>query len=71
MELSSVVHIPKGGDRTNPSNYRPISRLSVVSKMLEHHVHYKVFEQVLYVVWNQILSRAVTFHGLKSPLSVS
>jgi len=34
-KLSSVVPIPKGGDCSNPSNYRPISLLSVVSKMLE------------------------------------
>ena len=39
-KLSSVVPIPKGGDRSNPSNYRPISLLSVVSKMLERHVHH-------------------------------
>ena len=39
-KLSSVVPIPKDGDLSNPSNYRLISRLSVVSKMLERHVHF-------------------------------
>jgi len=34
-KLSLVVPIPKGGDHSNPSNYRPISLLSVISKMLE------------------------------------
>jgi len=38
-KLSSVVPIPKGGDCSNPSNYRPII-LSVVSKMLEQHIHH-------------------------------
>ena len=41
-KLSSVVPIPKGGDHSNPSNYRPISLLSVISKMLERHVYYLI-----------------------------
>ena len=35
-----VVPIPKGGDHSNPSNYRLISLLSVASKMPERHVHH-------------------------------
>ena len=31
--------LPKSTDKTNPVNYRPISRLSVLSKLLEKHVH--------------------------------
>ena len=34
-KVSSVVPIPKGSDSTSVSNYRPISLLPVVSKMLE------------------------------------
>ena len=38
-KLSSVVPIPKSsGSADNPSNYRPISLLSVVSKIMERHI---------------------------------
>ena len=36
---SSVVPIPKGSDTSQPSNYRPISLLSVLSKLLEKHLY--------------------------------
>ena len=38
-KLSHVVPIPKSNDYTNPSNYRPISLLSILSKVLERHIH--------------------------------
>ena len=34
-----VVPLPKSTDKTNPTSYRPISLLSVLSKLLEKDVH--------------------------------
>ena len=38
-KLSHIVPIPKSNDHTNPSNYQPISLLSILSKVLECHIH--------------------------------
>ena len=38
-KTSSVVPIPKSANRGEATDYRPISLLSVVSKMLERHFH--------------------------------
>ena len=38
-KVSNVIPIPKGGDVLQCSNYRPISLLSLVSKVLERIVH--------------------------------
>jgi len=44
---SLIVPIPKNPDGSKPTNYRPISLLSVVSKVLERHVYSLVMEQLL------------------------
>ena len=41
-KLSLVVPIHKQGDKSNPSNYRPISLLPIVSKVLEQHIANKL-----------------------------
>ena len=47
-KISSVVPIPKTPTNSeNPSNYRPISLLSVVSKLLEKHIYGLVFEHMV------------------------
>ena len=38
-KVARIVPIPKGGDPENPGNYRPISILPVLSKLLEKHLH--------------------------------
>ena len=38
-KAARIVTIPKGGDPENPGNYRPISILPVLSKLLEKHVY--------------------------------
>ena len=40
--MSSVVPIPKGDDHSYVSNYRPISLLSIASKLLERHIHWLI-----------------------------
>ena len=39
LKKAKVVPLPKSTDKTNPTYYRPISLLSVLSKLLEKHVH--------------------------------
>ena len=38
-KFARIVPIPKSGYPTNPSNYRPISILPLLSKLLERHVY--------------------------------
>ena len=42
-KLARIVPVPKSGDSADPTNYRPISILSIVSKLLERHVHQLIF----------------------------
>lgn len=37
-KVSNIVPIPKLGDNSNPSNYRPVSLLPILSKLLERHI---------------------------------
>ena len=38
-KVSAVNPIPKGKEKDKPGNYRPISLLSILSKVLERHIH--------------------------------
>ena len=38
-KVARVIPIPKGGDPESPANYRPISILSILSKLLKKHLH--------------------------------
>ena len=44
MKLAKVLPLYKNGDPKNPSNYRPISLLSVFSKILEKAVYHQVYK---------------------------
>jgi len=53
MKIAKVVPIFKKGDKHIPSNYRPISLFSVLSKLLERLVHRRIYnfmdkKQLLY-----------------------
>jgi hypothetical protein len=43
-KLARIVPVPKSVTMTAASNYRPISILSIVSKLLERHVHQILFD---------------------------
>ena len=38
LKIARVFPIHKGGPKENPSNYRPISILPIISKIIEKHV---------------------------------
>ena len=39
LKTARIIALHKGGDPTNPSNYRPISILSAISKLLERYIY--------------------------------
>ena len=45
--MSNIVPIPKLGDSANPKNYRPISLLSILSKIFERHIRCLLMEHVI------------------------
>ena len=50
---SKITALFKSGDRTNVSNYRPISILSTLSNILERAVHLQLYQ---YLITNNVLS---------------
>ena len=51
-KVAKIIPLHKGGDRTDMNNYRPISLLSALSKVLEKVVHHQTYN----FVENKILS---------------
>ena len=52
-----MVPLPKSTDKTNPTNYRPTSLLSVLPKLLEKHVH---------IYFNDYLEKRQLLHSFQS-----
>ena len=46
-KLANVVPIPKSDNKTDPLNYRPVSLLSIVSKILEKIVYPRLWEHIV------------------------
>ena len=57
LSLKRPNPLPKSTDKTNPTNYRPISLLSVLSRLLEKHVH---------IYLNDYLEKRQLFHPFQS-----
>ena len=45
-KVAKIIPLHKGGDRTDMNNYRPISLLSALSKVLEKVVHHQTYNFV-------------------------
>ncbi len=65
-KFSIVVPIPKTGDVNDPSNYRPISLLPVLSKLLEKIVSSQLIQ---HLESNHLLSN--TQHGFRPKSSTT
>ena len=46
-KLALVTPILKPGNISDPANYRPISLLSIISKLLEKHIHIHLLKHLL------------------------
>ena len=46
-KFANVVPIPKSDNKSDPSNYRPVSLLSIVSKILEKIVYSRLWEHIV------------------------
>ena len=46
-KISSVVPIPKAKCNNMPSNYRPISLLCILSKLIEKHMYSSILQQLI------------------------
>ena len=45
-KLARIVPIPKATEMSSPTNYRPISILSILSKIIERHIHRLLFDHL-------------------------
>ena len=45
-KTSNVVPVPKSNNRHEPSNYRPISLLPILGKLIEHHIHFLITDHL-------------------------
>jgi hypothetical protein len=46
-KVSNIVPTPKNGDNASPSNYRPISLLPILSKVLENHIANGIINRII------------------------
>ena len=67
-KTARVVPIPKKGYRTNPANYRPISILPILSKVLERILHNLIFKHLCSI--SPISTRQFGFLPGRSTVSV-
>ena len=75
FKKSKVISLYKSGNSADPSNYRPISIVSVLSKPLEKHINNHLllelnggifvdFKKAFDVIDHDLLLRKLSFHGM-------
>ena len=66
-KIAGVAPIYKGGDKSEKSNYRPISVLPVISRLFERHVYNQLCQHLN--TNNLLVNEQSGFHTLYSSLT--
>ena len=72
MKVAQVILIYEAGDPTRPNNYRPISILTIFSKIFEKHIYITNYSYIYIEKHNVISDQQCGFHkGVSTNIAIA